>query len=81
VISDTSRALARAVLYPPTWQVAWPAFRAMQLRTIGSLPPRLRDAYGFTWTSGDERSLARWTTGLRAMRRWLPAVAREWQTP
>lgn len=79
VISDTSRALARAVLYPPTWQVAWPAFRAMQLRTIGSLPQQIRDAYGFAWTAGDERSLSRWTTGLRTVRRWLPAVVRDWR--
>jgi len=39
VVTDTSRAVARAVLYPPRWYVAWPAFRAMQLLTIGSLPP------------------------------------------
>lgn len=80
VISDTSRALARAVLYPPSWHVAWPAFRAMQLRTLGSLPEAIREAYGFEWTARDARAMARWTTGLRTVRRWLPAVAREWRT-
>ena len=35
VVTDSSRALARAVLYPPRWYLAWPAFRAMQLITIG----------------------------------------------
>lgn len=78
VITDTSRALARAVLYPPNWRVAWPAFRAMQLLTVGSLPPSIRDAYGFTWTARDERSLARWTRLLRGALKLMPPVAREW---
>lgn len=78
VVTDTSRALARAVLYPPKWYVAWPAFRAMQLLTIGSLPPSIREAYGFRWRARDERALARWTTGLRAVVRLLPPVVRHW---
>ena len=77
-VTDTSRALARAVLYPPNWYVAWPAFRAMQLVTIGSLPPAIRDAYGFEWRARDQRAFARWTTLLRTSRRVLPPVAREW---
>lgn len=77
VVTDTSRALARAVLYPPRWQVAWPAFRAVQLLTIGSLPPSIRQAYGFEWRARDEQALARWTTMLRASR-MLPSFAREW---
>jgi uncharacterized protein (DUF2236 family) len=78
VITDTSRALARAVLYPPRWYLAWPAFRPMQLLTIGTLPPALRDAYGFPWSARDERELARWTVLLRTFRRLLPPFAREW---
>ncbi len=78
VVTDTSRALARALLYPPRWHMAWPAFRAMQLITIGSLPPALRQAYGFEWTARDARALARWTTLLRTSRRLLPPLAREW---
>lgn len=78
VVTDTSRALARAVLYPPHWHLAWPAFRAMQLLTIGTLPPSLRQAYGFEWRDRDERALARWTTRLRTVRRLLPTLAREW---
>ena len=77
-VTDTSRALARAVLYPPQWRVAWPAFRAMQLLTIGSLPPSIRGAYGFEWRPRDARALARWTTVLRTSLRLLPALAREW---
>lgn len=78
VVTDTSRALAHALLYPPRWYVAWPAFRAMQLITIGSLPPSIRQAYGFKWRPRDERALARWTTMIRVSMRLLPGLAREW---
>ena len=77
-VSDTSRALARAVLYPPQWRIAWPAFRALQLITIGSLPPSIREAYGFEWRAKDARALARWTTLLRTSLRLLPSFARGW---
>jgi uncharacterized protein (DUF2236 family) len=78
VVTDNSRALARAVLYPPNWRLAWPAFRAVQLMTIGSLPQTIREAYGFEWRSRDARALARWVVTLRTVRRLLPAFAREW---
>jgi uncharacterized protein (DUF2236 family) len=78
VVTDSSRALARALLYPPHWYVAWPAFRTLQLLTIGTLPPSIRRAYGFEWRARDARAFARWTTLLRASRRLLPPLAREW---
>jgi uncharacterized protein (DUF2236 family) len=78
VVTDTSRALARAMLYPPHWHVAWPAARAMQLLVIGSLPPSIRQAYGFEWRARDARAFARWTALLRASLRPLPPAAREW---
>lgn len=78
VVTDTSRALARAVLYPPQWYVAWPAFRAVQALTLGLLPPSIRDAYGFEWRSSDERSFARWAAIVRTARRALPRFVREW---
>ena len=77
-VTETSRALARAVLYPPHWYLVWPAFRAVQLLTIGSLPPSLRAAYGFTWRAREARAFSRWTTWLRTVRRLLPPLAREW---
>lgn len=78
IVTDRSRALARAVLYPPTWQAMWPAFRATQLITIGLLPPQIREAYGFTWGRREERALARWVAVIRGARHVLPAFAREW---
>ena len=78
VVTDTSRAMARAVLYPPRWYTAWPAFRAIQVLTIGTLPPPIRDAYGFDWRARDARAFARWTAVLRTSLRLLPPIARHW---
>jgi uncharacterized protein (DUF2236 family) len=78
VVTDASRALARAVLYPPQWYVAWPAYRAIQLLTIGLLPPSIRRAYAFEWRARDARAFARWTALLRTSLRLLPPFAREW---
>ena len=78
VVTDTSRALARAVLYPPRWYAAWPAFRALQVLTIAALPPSIRDAYGFEWRARDLRAFARWTAVLRTTVRLVPPFAREW---
>jgi uncharacterized protein (DUF2236 family) len=78
MVTDSSRKLARTVLYPPKWYLAWPVLRPMQLLTIGSLPPSIRQAYGFEWRARDARALARWTTSIRALLRVLPSFAREW---
>jgi uncharacterized protein (DUF2236 family) len=77
-VSATSRALARAILFPPGWRLMWPAFRLLQLLTIGLLPPEIRTGYGFTWTDGDSRALARWTAALRRAYRLCPAALRQW---
>jgi uncharacterized protein (DUF2236 family) len=77
-VTDRSRAVARAVLYPSWWRFAWPVFRPLQLTTTGMLPDDIRQAYGFVWTRRDARSLARWTMALRWLRRLAPRVLREW---
>ena len=77
-VTETSRGLARAVLYPPRWRWLWPFFRPVQLVTIGLLPPAIRDAYGLPWTSGDARALDRWAAALPAGHRAAPRIAREW---
>ncbi len=77
-VTDTSRALARAVLYPPGWYLAWPLFRPLQLFTIGSLPPSIRQAYRFDWRARDARALARWTWLLRGSVRLSPGFVRAW---
>ncbi len=79
VVTDTSRALARAMLYPSRSFLCWPAFRALQLLTVGTLPSSIRQDYGFAWRAGDARAFARWVALLRTGRRLLPPIAREWQ--
>jgi uncharacterized protein (DUF2236 family) len=78
VVSATSRALARAILFPPRWWLMWPAFRPLQLITIGLLPPAVREGYGFRWTARDARALTRWTAALRLFHRAAPRFLREW---
>lgn len=77
-VTETSRALAQAVLYPPHWRLMWPAFRPLQLLAIGTLPSSLRDAYGFAWRDRDQRALKRWVAVLRASVAVLPRFARRW---
>jgi uncharacterized protein (DUF2236 family) len=77
-VSERSRRLARAILFPPGWRLLWPVFRPLQLMTIGTLPPAIRDGYGFSWTTRDARALARWTSALRRLRGVCPVVLREW---
>ncbi len=78
VVTDASRALARTILYPPKWFFFWPAFRVMQLITIGSLPSSIREAYGFAWRDRDRRALVRWTKLIRTTLGLLPSFARQW---
>lgn len=78
IVTDTSRALARAMLFPPKWYLMWPLFRVVQLLTIGSLPAAIREAYGFEWRARDARALARWTRFVRVLRRCSPPFVREW---
>lgn len=77
-VTDGSRRLARAVLFPPGWRLVWPVFRPVQLITIGLLPSAVRHAYGFEWTDRDARALVRWTTVLKFLLRVTPAVFRHW---
>jgi uncharacterized protein (DUF2236 family) len=78
VVTDVTRALARAVLFPRGWRLLWPVFRPVQLIALGLLPPSLREAYGFAWTRKDALALVRWTTAGRWLRRIVPAQLRQW---
>jgi uncharacterized protein (DUF2236 family) len=77
-ISDTSRALARALLFPPRAYLLWPAFRALRIITIGLLPPPIRVQYGFAWGPRDARAFSRWTALLKSLQRAAPRLMREW---
>lgn len=77
-VTDTSRRLARAVLFPPHWYLLWPALRPVQLITIGLLPPAIRQAYGFRWHAQDARAFIRWATAIRRVHGVLPPIVRHW---
>lgn len=78
VVTDTSRAMARAVLFPPNWQLLWPMFRPVQLITIGQLPAHIREQYGFPWDDRYARAFSRWVRAIRHSHRFAPRVVREW---
>lgn len=77
-VTETSRTLARAVLFPPQWYLLWPALRPVQLITIGLLPPAIRAAYGFRWHAQDARAFIRWATAIRRVHDVLPPIVRHW---
>ena len=77
VVTDTSRALARSVLFPPQWYVGWPAFRAAQLLTIRYAAAAIREPTGLNGRARRAGRSRRWchcsnVAGL------LPPIAREW---
>ena len=77
-VTDTSRMLARALLFPRGSRALWPVFRALQIVTIGLLPAPIRADYGFAWGPRDARAFRRWTTMLRTAHRAAPRPVREW---
>lgn len=70
-VTDTARALGREILFPPMSAPAWPALVVLRLATIGLLPPRLREDYGFAW---DPRRAAALSASAFLIRHLLPAV-------
>lgn len=76
-VTETARDLARTLLSPRLGPAAL-LFRPVRLFTIGTLPPAIRDAYGFPWDARHQASLDRWIRTVRATRRWSPRIVREW---
>ena len=77
-IGADARALAPAILRPPFARLAWPLQRAGELLTVGSLPPAIRDAYGFTWNATRQRRHERVVAMLRAVRARTPDRLARW---
>ena len=70
-VGDRARDIVAALYGAPLFGgLAW---RASYV-SIGLLPARLRAAYGFAWSSADERRLARLAAVSRRLRPWLPAI-------
>jgi uncharacterized protein (DUF2236 family) len=76
-VTQTARDLARALLSPRLGP-AIVLFSPIRLITIGLLPARIREQYGFTWNDRDEARLGRWVRLVRRVHFWLPRFVREW---
>ena len=66
-IGPAARELSAALLAPPIGPAS-PVFGLVRVLTTGLLPPEIRQAYGFDWTSARDRQwrrLARVVRGLR----------------
>jgi uncharacterized protein (DUF2236 family) len=77
-VGADARALAPEVLRPAISRLFWPFQYAGELVTVGSLPPVIRDAYGFPWNATRERRMQRALAALRALRRLTPDAIARW---
>jgi uncharacterized protein (DUF2236 family) len=78
-VGPQARAVARQLLYPPLTDPTRPAAWLNRLVTLGLLPPPVRDAYGFPWSAGRDRSLRVVTGAIRRLVKALPPAARYWR--
>ena len=77
-VSAQARELACAVLAPPVAPLVAPAAWLNRLVTVGLLPPKLREAYGFRWSATDDRMLTRVATAVRGVRSVTPTALALW---
>jgi uncharacterized protein (DUF2236 family) len=77
-VTDVARMLARTIVYPDAPRIARPLCALMRVITLGLLPPRIRDSYGFAWNSCHETVL-RLSAGLiRRLLPLTPPIVRDW---
>ena len=77
-VGADARALAPAILRPAFGWLLWPLRSAGELVTIGSLPPAIRNGYGFAWNDARERRQQRVLALLRATRALTPDSFARW---
>jgi uncharacterized protein (DUF2236 family) len=77
-VTDTARALAREILWPPGALLAWPALATLRLSTAGLLPPALREAYGLGWDARRAATLRATAGVIRRVLPALPSALRHW---
>lgn len=76
-VTDALRDVVDATLRPELPLVARPLMEAMNLATVGMLPPRLREELGLPWGPNRERLLAASRALVRAVLPVLPSLVRE----
>jgi uncharacterized protein (DUF2236 family) len=77
-VGADARALAPAILQPPFSRLVWPFRYAGELVTVGSLPPAIREGFGFAWDAARERHRQRAVAALRAIRSVTPDLLARW---
>jgi uncharacterized protein (DUF2236 family) len=77
-VGADARALAPGVVQPTLGRVVWPLQKAVELVTVGSLPPAIRHDYGFTWDAGRERRRRRVLAAARTLRAFAPDRLARW---
>jgi len=77
-VSREARDIAHFLLDPPRPVIA-PLWRWYVRMTVGLLPPRIREQYGFTFSDADQRAFDRWLRRLHVLHaviprrlRWMP---------
>jgi uncharacterized protein (DUF2236 family) len=76
-VTPTLREVVDATLGLGLPRVARPLAEALNLATVGMLPPRLRDELGLAWGPGRERLLGASQRLLRALVPALPGIVRD----
>lgn len=77
-VTDVARTLASAVLYPrPRW-FGWPVVGAVRRSSIALLPSAIREAYGFSWSSREQRRFERLAVAVRTLRALTPSWIAHW---
>ena len=70
-VSDTARRLARSIFAPDLPWIAGPSIALARFLTVGTLPSRIRDQYGFRWRTSDRLAI---DAGTALARRVVPLV-------
>ncbi len=78
VVTETARALARDVIYPPVPRVAAPIAALMRLPAVGLLPIGVREGYGFPWSPRHDTLLRLSAATIRSLLRVAPSAVRHW---
>lgn len=77
-VTPAAQDVADAILRPRRLPLPLrPAFDALNLATVGLLPPTLREAYGLGWGPQRERLLGAQTSLVRRLMPILPSLVRE----
>jgi uncharacterized protein (DUF2236 family) len=77
-VGADARALAPAIVRPPIGRLVWPLRHAGELLTVGSLPPAIREGYGFAWNATRDRRCQRLLATLRRLRALSPDAFARW---